>query len=255
MVFARTSRNLFAYIAIVLAVLAPLCLAAKKSADERTDRTTGLVFSYEFPKTPFSHIVPGDKQEIRINVRNPGDYKQTVFAVSGFLSHQHNTTLAKRNLTLQRYKTVVVPHATVPINYSFIVESDGGDHGLVLFVDVTDEDGTSRRAVGYQGLVHIVESSSWFDFQSLSIYALFAAILGAVGYYSVQSLTGANDPAVRKKKAKRAAAATVTVVPESTVKPGEPDLDWIPQHLVDQKNGVRRTSSRSSKKGSSTAAK
>ncbi|KAI8917281.1 hypothetical protein DFJ77DRAFT_459816 [Powellomyces hirtus] len=248
-------RSFLVCLALVLAVISPCFIGAAAATQDaerqRIDSKTGLIFTHEFPANPFNMITAGEATEIKLHIDNQGELKQTVFAVSGFLSQPNNHTMPKRNLTARSYKTAVGPSDKVTVTYKFELESEPGEHGLVIYVDVTDEEGKSRRTVGYKGLVKVVENDSMFDLQSISIYLMTLALLGGIAYMSYDSFMGGN-----KKKAgsrtKRAAAAAAPVV-ESTAEPGKPDMDWIPQHLVDAQNGVRRQSSRIKKRQGSTS--
>ncbi|KAJ3166877.1 hypothetical protein HDU88_002963 [Geranomyces variabilis] len=257
----RSSRSILIWVAIALACIAPLFLgvsaAGRRDDQPRVDSKTGLIFTHEFPANPFNVITAGESNEIRINIDNQGELTQTVFSVSGFLSHPTNQTTPKRNLTATAFKRAVKPNDKTTVVYKFDFETDPGEHGLVIYVDVTDEEGNSRRAVGYRGIVKVVESASMFDLQSISIYILLLAGAGGIAYYAYDSFLGSGSGKTGRRSVKRAASSTSTVSVDASApvgEPGKPDMDWIPAHLVEQQNAsVKRQSSRLKNKANAKA--
>ena len=76
------------------------------------------------------------------------------------------------------------------------------------------------QTLALQDIVSVVDKSSLFDLESLSIYALL--IGSALVFFYFKSST---TPVVSKPK------KNSIVSPKESEKTSEPDLDWIPQHL------------------------
>ncbi|KAJ3150453.1 hypothetical protein HDU86_006626 [Geranomyces michiganensis] len=259
----RSPRSILLWIAFALACIAPLFLgvsAARRDDQPRVDSKTGLIFTHEFPSNPFNVITAGESNEIRINIDNQGELTQTVFSVSGFLSHPTNHTTPKRNLTATAFKRAIKPNDKTTVVYRFDFESDPGEHGLVIYVDVTDEEGNSRRAVGYRGIVKVTESSSMFDLQSISIYILLIAGAGAIAYYTYDSFLGSGSSKSGRRSVKRAGSSSSAISAADAAaapvgEPGKPNMEWIPAHLVEQQTAsLKRQSSRLKNKAANAKA-
>ncbi|KAI8816644.1 uncharacterized protein EV422DRAFT_571613 [Fimicolochytrium jonesii] len=244
-----TPRSLLSYLALAFVALSPFLLGAataQKDVEPQVDPRTGLAFTHAFPNNPFKTIITGESTPIALNITNGGEWNHTLVGLGGFLAHPRNLSIPFRNLTTRKYKTPVRVQQTIPVTYNFIVETEAGEYGLVVFANTIDNEGVAHRVLAYQGLVTIADNDSLFDLQSLSIYALLLALIGGIGYSFYNSFLGA--PATSGKKRGSTTTPAPIIRRESNVKPGEPDMDWIPDHHLKQEGKSKRQSARLVKK-------
>ncbi|TPX72099.1 hypothetical protein SpCBS45565_g00481 [Spizellomyces sp. 'palustris'] len=237
-------RRFLLWLGLALLVISPLCVGVSGSIvdEEDSEALAGISFTHEFPKHRFGTIPTGEEVEILITVSNNGELNQTISAISGVLTYPQNSSLIARNLTAYRYRTDVDISEEVTVPFRFIVEVEPMELNLIVFVDMINSAGNIHRAIGYKGIVTVVENDSLFDLQSISIYLIGVGFFVAVGYFVYESFFGG------KKTSRAKRVKPVAVVKETDVKPGEPDMEWIPEHLVQQATAAKRQSLRIKKR-------
>ncbi|KAJ3057544.1 hypothetical protein HK097_000010 [Rhizophlyctis rosea] len=204
------------------------CAQAQTAGKQQPLTTQGLTFNATLPNNPFNLVTLDEPTEIRIHVKNTGNSIRTIFGVSGVLTHPQDPKVITQNITSQRYSKEVRPGKEITLTYKAKLHREG-EAGLTVFVDFYDKDEKAEsgtRAVAYQGTVTISHNDSWFDLQSISIYLILTGLVGWAGYLGYQSFFGGPAKVGRPKRRPVEVAA-----PARQVNPGEPDMDWIPDHL------------------------
>ncbi|KAJ3187799.1 hypothetical protein HDU85_006192 [Gaertneriomyces sp. JEL0708] len=232
------SRRFLLWLCLAVCFLSPFVINASAADLDLEDEPSGLVFTHVFPNNPFKLITAGESTKLDITVTNTGDAKHIVSQVSGIIVNPTNTTAIYRNLTTLYYKTAVAPGENVTVPFKFVVEAEPGPYGMVVFVDVLDEENKPHREVAFQDLIQLVENDSLFDLQSISLYLLLTAGFGGVLYFVYQSFFGGKTTG-RAKRVKPVAAPV-----QNDVTPGEPDMEWIPEHLIKQQAAAKKRSVR-----------
>ncbi|KAI9105791.1 translocon-associated protein [Phlyctochytrium arcticum] len=227
------------------------CLVAATSASSPTDdpdSVDGLTFSHEFTRHRFGMIPAGEQIPLSVHIENKGEVNYTVINVSGALVDPTNSARVLRNLTSLHYKTFVPVNSNATIPFKFEIEADPMDVGLIVYVKLQDKAGKVTQAVAHRGKISIVENDSMFDLQSISIYLMGLALSGAVAYSAYLTYYVGNKPT-------RTRRPRPVVVERTDITPGEPDMDWIPEHLIQQQQGGKRQSVRIKKRKDGANAK
>ncbi|TPX31590.1 hypothetical protein SmJEL517_g05095 [Synchytrium microbalum] len=220
-------------------------------------RVEDVQFTHYFPNNPFKTIVPGQPTECLIGMKNLGIKNETytVYGLTGALVSPQNLSTIIKNLTAVRYIVTLEPYEEATLPYKIKVDLDSMDVGLVVLVDYIDSEENPLRGLGFSDTVKITSPISTFDIQTLSVYVLLVAFVGIVGYFTyttflVQYLP--QSPPKRKTRSSTTAgpSSSSSVVAAGGSSPGKSDengssaptdpgkvnMDWIPDHLKNEKS-------------------
>ncbi|CAG8726400.1 13163_t:CDS:2, partial [Dentiscutata heterogama] len=120
----------------------------------------------EFTDNPFSQVINGQKNTVKLTFDNKGKTNYTINVIAGALVNKDNPNEIYRNLTSVRYslKAPAMDHVEFP--YYFYSEFPTQEFDIVLFVFFSDEEKQQFRGVGFNGTVTIVDPEhSIFDLQ------------------------------------------------------------------------------------------
>ncbi|CAG8600167.1 9831_t:CDS:2 [Gigaspora margarita] len=193
----------------------------------------------EFTDNPFSQVINGQKNTVKLTFDNKGKTDYMINGVAGGLVNKDNPNEIYRNLTSAKYtiKAPSMDHVEFP--YYFYSEFPTQEFDIILFVFFSDET-QQFRGVGFNGTITVVDPEhSIFDLQLLFLYVFLFGIIAAIGYVIYQAFLGG----AKAKKGKKRAA----VKPEdlATATSSSYDQNWIPDsHL----KPATRSSSRLNKK-------
>jgi len=197
----------------------------------------------EFPDNPFSLVVNGQRNKLKVTFNNEEDKNFTVHYLAGAFVNPANFSQILRNITALRYDVNVGPKESADIPFTFYSEFPPQEIGLVVVVDFSDLDGKRYTGIAHNATVTITDpESSIFDLQLIFLYVVVAVIVAGVGYFIYDAFLGGQSKG--KRKAKRAAAASTGANAENPIQSpsGEAlrlDEDWIPDHH--KKSSVRQS--------------
>ncbi|CAI2163214.1 10916_t:CDS:2 [Funneliformis geosporum] len=194
----------------------------------------------EFTDNPFSHIVNGQKNTIKVTFDNKGETNYTITMIGGALVNKDNPSEIFRNLTAYKYNHIAPSMDHVDLIYNFYAEFPPQELDLLLYILFADENLKKFKGVAYNGTVTVVDPDvSIFDLQLLFMWLILIMGFGGFLYMIYQVFFGG----VKPKKTKRA-----PVVKTETTDTGTSDLkydeSWIPEHHLKPQT---RTSSRKKK--------
>ena len=193
-----------------------------------SDKT--VTFVHDFPKNAFNSssfdvdLNVGQETWVRVNMTNTGIIQKTVVGLSGALTSPDDASVIKTNLTGIPVQKTVKPGKTVVLKYKFTPQLEAGTYGFVLLVDFYDLEESGYKQVGALDTVNLIYADSYYDIQSLFIYFLGAVVVYGLYQWSAEP-TSSSVSKPKKKKVVKAEAP-----PPSD----EPDMSWIPDHVVQQ---------------------
>lgn len=180
----------------------------------------------EFTDNPFSHIVNGQKNTIKVTFDNKGENNYTINLIGGALVNKDNPSEIFRNLTAYKYNSIAPSMDHVDLVYNFYAEFPPQELDLILYILFADENLNKYRGVAYNGTVTVVDPDvSIFDLQLLFMWLILIMAFGGFVYMIYQAFFAG----VKPKKTKRA-----PVVKTENSETGPSDLkydeSWIPEH-------------------------
>ncbi|CAG8651757.1 6329_t:CDS:2, partial [Cetraspora pellucida] len=189
----------------------------------------------EFTDNPFSQVVNGQKNTVKLIFDNKGTLNYTINLIGGALVNKDNPNEIYRNLTAVKYSIKAPSMDHVEFPYYFYAEFPPQELDIILFVFFSDDDKRQFRGVGYNGTVTIVDPEhSLFDLQLIFLYVLLFGMVSGIGYMIFQAFFGG----VKAKKSKK----RPVVKPEdvTTGTSSSYDENWIPEHHLKQPRASAR---------------
>ncbi|GES75578.1 translocon-associated protein, alpha subunit [Rhizophagus clarus] len=232
-------KNILSLFFLAVLLFIPLLALGAESEDNQVYHAPNTVeITGEFTDNPFSQIVNGQKNSVKLTFDNKGESNYTIDLIAGELFNKDNPSEIYRNLTAYRYSVAVPSMDHVDVIYNFYAEFPPQELGLHIYVFFADENAKKFRGVGYNGTVTIVDPEvSIFDFQLIFMYLILIGFFGGIGYLIFQAFFGGT-----KTKKKR----IVKVEDNATESSDKLDDSWLPeQHLRPQST---RSSARIRKK-------
>nr|KAJ3411124.1 hypothetical protein HK105_002717 [Polyrhizophydium stewartii] len=118
---------------------------------------------------------------------------------------------------------------TVLFKHTFATDIEPQDANLEVLFDYDDiEESEEYRVLALNVPVKIIYNDSLFDAYSIMLYIWGTTLTGLVGYIFYLVFFSAEKPKPAKTKKPRAPVEPKEPVPPST----EPDMSWIPDHVV-----------------------
>lgn len=225
----------------------------------------GVVALGRLTDNPFRMVPNGRDNDITIDFFNVLNTTAKIVSARGFLltpkADDANLTLVEdfrsrtivRNMSNYVYNREIQPLSNITLHYKFAVDIAPRSYGFGVIVDTEytlpgkdDADGnpmvdtTSQTILAFLEDVTVVDQTSLFDFESLGIYLMFAAV--AAGFYYLNYLSPEAKKANARAKSYKKADTVEHVAPKTAADVKE---EWIPDHIVQQQ---KKAKSRASKK-------
>ncbi|CAG8477368.1 5385_t:CDS:2 [Paraglomus brasilianum] len=179
----------------------------------------------ELIDSPFSQIINGQPNYIKINFNNKGEANYTLYIVQARLVSIDGSDSIVKNLTTLKYNTVVPAMEDSEIRYVFYSEMQPQELTLIADLIFTDEQENMYSGLAYANNVTIVDpEQSIFDLQLIFMYAILLTIAGGVAYLIKETFFGGSKKKKSKKPTTEKTDSGTTGASTGTT------MDWIPEH-------------------------
>lgn len=229
---ARLYNSLSVLLCLCTLLLVPFFAKVASAIDSKELPIVKVEVNSQFTDNPFSLVVNGQRNKLKVTLNNEEDKNFTVNFLAGAFVNPTNFTQIIRNITAIKYGTNIGPKETADIPFVFYSEFAPQELGLVVVVDFSDAAGNHYTGVAHNSTVTIVDpENSIFDLQLIFLYLVLAVVVAGVGYFIYDAFLG--GPAKSKKKSKRTTAAATGANADNPIQSssGEAlrlDEDWIP---------------------------